>query len=270
MLSEQFILFQQEGFLVNSMLRSGLTALVNSSLEEKGNFYKAFFDLSIGIERTMKLIIILDFMINNELKLPSSGEIKAWGHNILKLNDVCTTLGQSISVNSNDYSDDQSKDLIILSFLSEFALKSRYYNFDTLTKRNGEVLDPLTTWGEIVSLISGEISQARLEKAKQQADVMGALMADFTHIVSHDFKKKQMTIDQALWMNSLIGLVHPRINLRLVKILRFYAEIISKQVRIVHKITHDKKNPPTLPYMNEFFYFLNYENSAILKKKKWI
>jgi hypothetical protein len=52
MLSESFVLFQQEGFLARSSLLAGLNALRKANIDDtnKGLFYSAFFELSIGFE----------------------------------------------------------------------------------------------------------------------------------------------------------------------------------------------------------------------------
>ena len=70
MFSEKFKLLQQEGYLTQSSLCQGLTFLRKANLGEKerGLFYSAFFQLSIGIERFMKIVVILDYMSKMILK----------------------------------------------------------------------------------------------------------------------------------------------------------------------------------------------------------
>ncbi len=59
--SPTWFLLQQEGLLAQACLCNGLTALRHANLgAAKGRFYSAFFELSIGFERTLKLILILD------------------------------------------------------------------------------------------------------------------------------------------------------------------------------------------------------------------
>ena len=63
-----FSLLQQEGYLTRSCLYTGFSALSNANINNnKGDFYVAFFQLSIGLERLMKLALILDYMATNEL-----------------------------------------------------------------------------------------------------------------------------------------------------------------------------------------------------------
>jgi hypothetical protein len=71
MFSDMWYLLQQEGYLTQSCLCNGLTALRHANInDKKGLYYSAFFELSIGLERMMKLIIIIHHMSNNNLTPP--------------------------------------------------------------------------------------------------------------------------------------------------------------------------------------------------------
>ncbi len=67
MFSKTFKLLQQEAFLARSSLLAGLDELLRANVIEtdKGRFYGAFFLLSIGLERLMKLLIVCHHMANN-------------------------------------------------------------------------------------------------------------------------------------------------------------------------------------------------------------
>ncbi|ENZ4334976.1 hypothetical protein ACHEMW_004223 [Escherichia coli] len=51
MLGTSFQQFSIEALLASASLRSGLTALNKCKYHDKGSFYNAFFQLSIGLER---------------------------------------------------------------------------------------------------------------------------------------------------------------------------------------------------------------------------
>jgi hypothetical protein len=56
--NEQISLLIKEGHIASTCLGQGLTALRKASMERKDYYYQAFFLLTIGLERLMKLIII--------------------------------------------------------------------------------------------------------------------------------------------------------------------------------------------------------------------
>ena len=79
--SATWFLLEQEGLLAQACLCNGLTALRRANLgDKKGLFYSAFFELSIGFERTLKLILILDHMARNQLDPPDSKTVEDYGH----------------------------------------------------------------------------------------------------------------------------------------------------------------------------------------------
>ena len=53
-----------EANLTASLLGNGLNALRKADLYHKGLYYQAFFSLSIGIERLLKIIIINEYRVN--------------------------------------------------------------------------------------------------------------------------------------------------------------------------------------------------------------
>lgn len=65
--SPTWFLLEQEGLLAQACLCNGLTALRRANLgDKKGLFYSAFFELSIGFERVLKLALIQDHMTNHK------------------------------------------------------------------------------------------------------------------------------------------------------------------------------------------------------------
>lgn len=62
--------------------------------DKKGFYYSAFFELSIGFERLMKLIIIIDYMADNKLKLPEPQSIEHFGHKLNELLDATKGVSQ--------------------------------------------------------------------------------------------------------------------------------------------------------------------------------
>ena len=111
-----------EGSLTAFSLAEGLDCLRKANVYEKGLYYQAFFSLSIGIERLLKLIIIYDYRVKNNGKFPENKEIKTKGHDLHEMfNIVVPSILENNIYNST------------ISFLSDFAKTTRYYNLDVLT-----------------------------------------------------------------------------------------------------------------------------------------
>ena len=58
MFSGKELNLSNEASLTASLLGNGLNALRKADLYNKGLYYQAFFSLSIGIERLLKIIVI--------------------------------------------------------------------------------------------------------------------------------------------------------------------------------------------------------------------
>lgn len=89
MLGRQFGLLLQEGHLTRSSLMSGFGFLNRADYQEKkGDYYSAFFQLSIGVERIIKIAYILNFKLENNMRLPTDKELRRLGHKLKEGYDV--------------------------------------------------------------------------------------------------------------------------------------------------------------------------------------
>jgi len=138
-MNEKEKLLLNEAKLTCSMLGNGLNSLRKSSILNVGLYYQSFFSLSIGIERLLKIIIIIKYRCENNGFFPTSEEIKvkSFGHNIIKLIDFL------------DIKIENEIELKILEFLNNFSKKSRYFNIDGIINENIDYENPLHSWKKI-------------------------------------------------------------------------------------------------------------------------
>ncbi|HZL10627.1 MAG TPA: hypothetical protein VFC65_11575 [Prolixibacteraceae bacterium] len=156
--SKEVILLMKETGLAATSVEQGLNALRKANFSNKKLYYHSFFLLSIGIERILKLVIIVNSIVKND-KLPENNELKIYGHNLMELFSKVTS-----EIRPSDYflrQDDQY--LSILGFLSDFAQNSRYFNLDTLSGKNKGV-DPLHEWHKIQTVIKARHCKIKLSE----------------------------------------------------------------------------------------------------------
>lgn len=136
--NEQEKLLLLEANLTLATIADGLDCLKNADTYKKGLYYQAFFSLSIGIERIIKLIIIDKYRIENQGEFPSNKIIRNYGHELYKMvKEYDPKLLENKIYNK------------VIIFLDNFAKKTRYYNLDILTGKQVEFLNPLSNWNEI-------------------------------------------------------------------------------------------------------------------------
>ncbi len=165
--SQTWFLLEQEGLLAQACLCNGLTALRRANLgDKKGLFYSAFFELSTGFERTLKLVLILNHMANNQLVPPDSKTIENFGHKLRSLLDEAKAICSRRNLTTLDAFKPDSLPIAIMGFLDDFAHPGgRYSNINKLTgNRLQAMADPIVKWGEIANRILVELGSRRERK----------------------------------------------------------------------------------------------------------
>ena len=130
--SPTWYLLEQEGLLAQACLCNGLTALRRANLgDKKGLFYSAFFELSIGFERVLKLVLFLVLLARNQLLTTNRKTIEAYGHQLRALFDAAKAVCTARNVTALDGFQAVSLPIVILGFLDDFAHPGgRYSNIN--------------------------------------------------------------------------------------------------------------------------------------------
>lgn len=138
--------FYQESVLANSCLEHGAKILINTvpcSRDER-NYYTAFFNLSIGIERFLK-VMILQLELFNKNEITSVPLLKKIGHKLIDLyNEMAKRMNIAI-VNEGH------KNYKLLKLFDDFANNDRYFNIIALDSDKKPQQDILSKWYELCS-----------------------------------------------------------------------------------------------------------------------
>lgn len=135
--------------LIESVLGSGLIALGRANVREyKGEYYRAFFELSTGIERMSKLILAAGYALENGGDLPDDCYHKKFGHDLILLFDE---VEKALSNNSIKQEPRRPTDKIsesIIKNLNDFsdANTGRYSNFSSMADTSNNNYDPIKNW----------------------------------------------------------------------------------------------------------------------------
>lgn len=140
-ISREETLLLHEAGLSSTCIGQGMTMLRKAWWQNEWNFYQAFFLLSIGIERLLKIIVILKFKSENKT-FPSDTLLKKHGHDIKKL------IGTVESYNIDEEVTTCEVESAIIDFLTSFAKSNRYYNLDAISGMQSTT-NPLREWKAI-------------------------------------------------------------------------------------------------------------------------
>ncbi|MGW0495757.1 hypothetical protein ACWD0Z_10110 [Streptomyces sp. NPDC003007] len=139
-----------EAGLAAQTLCVGLTTLRKANYQQTEKYYGGFFNYTIGLERVMKLTILLDSLVEDG-KFPSDQQLRsAYGHDLSKLLDAVQAIRAKLDQSELDWQlphPDIIGDAVV--FLAEFAKTTRYYNLDVLSGK-APSLDPVARWFQVV------------------------------------------------------------------------------------------------------------------------
>jgi hypothetical protein len=264
-----FALLTLEGYLFHSALTQGLSALRAAHNGNKGAFYTAFFQLAIGLERVMKVIILIDHMARNALALPTDNFLKKQGHDLT-----------SIFAHIQEFPDPTPNPLAvikagslpfrILEFLSEFARRTRYYNLDTLVSAKTTV-DPLKAWHKIIDAIFAEdLKGWQRERIATQAAGIAEALEHVLVVDGRNLDGSQMDVVSAALYGPVHDLTARYAVFHAIQIIQALRELLDNRVDAVYSTARStrRKGAP-IPLMTEFLDFIHRDRKAILAKKKW-
>ncbi|WP_326752309.1 hypothetical protein OIE73_10415 [Streptomyces hirsutus] len=157
----------------------GLTTLRKANYMQPEKYYGGFFSYTIGLERAMKLTILLDSLVEQG-KFPTDQQLKkAYGHDLGKLLAAVQTIRANIDPGEFRWKlpyPEIIDDAVF--FLAEFAKTTRYYNLDVLSGK-APSLDPVARWFQLVGkpLLAKRPARQTLRNAAR-ASALEELMGD--------------------------------------------------------------------------------------------
>lgn len=188
MLDASWQAMQREAQLAAEQTAHGVTMLGRANHAQTGIYAQAFFGISIGLERTGKLIVVADHVISNKGAFPGDAQLRTIGHDLAVLLDACEKIGGRLSP-SRRYAG-RPNDRIhkgIVEVVSNFAVKLRYYNLNYLAGAAKDQRDPVEFWWTDVA---EEILKRHYSKRQREGDEEAAAMSEnmldgVAHVMHH-------------------------------------------------------------------------------------
>lgn len=272
MLGTSFQQFSIEALLASASLRSGLTALNKCKYHDKGSFYNAFFQLSIGLERFFKIIYVVQYMIENDLNKPTYIHLRKLGHDISILHQNAVNI--AIKYEKRDkgkwvLNDEQSA---ILTMLSEFEKETRYYNLNTIIGDKKLMNDPLEQWNYILEYCYWKYTSTTKRERLSQEVISWAernRLYGFTnefgldgHIMTY--------VDQYL-LNWKVNKISPCIAWEIISMLQPYYFLLMRLRDTVQLMEQDKGiKDPLVPYFHEIFPYFLLDRATAKRRRNWL
>ena len=263
----------REASLVSKIIGSGATALGRASYGSGfGEYYTAFFGLSIGIERLAKLILVADHAISNGGELPDESVVRKYGHKlkglVKKVDQIATARGISVTyVLPTD-----PICVAVINCLDAFsdASRGRYANFEAIGNPAFDSSnEPVNKWwAEVVEpILDRHYRGKRAEDGvKPRAAIINAMIGNVTSVlhtnetgdVMSDLTTASERTGQTKWAQR-----HGR----------FYTLSVVRWLSVIfNKMTHTAGYQPGLESLfghYEFFTTYTLADNFLLTRKIW-
>lgn len=272
---KNFSLLTQEAHLAKNTLLSGFDLLLKANFfqDKDGYFYSAFFHISIGMERVLKLAVVTHYMLTNNYHTPTIKQLKnEFGHDIRTLYEQSQTLRPIYRNPQAMLPTRTANDDALIEFFTEYGVGSRYFNLNEICEARMD-RSPLDKWLNIARSLYEEYTPPHI-KNKSALNLMykmdreGPPNGFTTHL---DEQGHPMTAFDCLHRQYVVRKSVPLAIWRLVEILRpihFLLEGMTHKARD-YEIAN-KVHAMVIPHYEDFFYFLLADKTTIKRRKKWL
>ena len=264
---------RRESALVSQLIGSGATALSRSSYANGiGEYYSAFFGLSIGIERLAKLILTADHAIDNAGALPEQAVVRRFGHKLVDLTAKADQISFKHALALQYAKPNDSICWAVVDCLDTFAdaSRGRYANFEAIGNSNFDPQnEPVNRWWtKVVEPILDKHYRGTAAElgVKQRAQVIGAIMSPIS-MVRHIDEKGTMMSDVAIASERTGQTEFAR------KYGRFYTLTVVRWLsgifdQLVREAAYGRQIDALFGH-NEFFNTFTVPDSFLLTRKQW-
>jgi hypothetical protein len=180
---------RREVALVRDLLGSGATALGRAAYANKlGEYYVAFFGLSVGLERLAKLVLVADYVMANKGKMPPEAVVREYGHDLVDLIEAVDKAAKRREVNLEYSRPAGPITAKIIECLDAFAdaRRGRYANFSALGDPRLSNEEPIRRWwAEVAELILKEhyVEKPIQKTVEQRAQLVDAALSPHARVL---------------------------------------------------------------------------------------
>lgn len=262
----------REAALVRHLVGSGATALGKANYaDQMGEYYTAFFGLSVGLERLAKLVLVADFAITNNGKMPEEKEVRKFGHKLIDLANAVDAIATKRNLGLRYMRPNAPISVKILECLDAFAdaRRGRYANFASLDDPNLSNEEPIKKWwDEVAEAILqqhyyGKPAQKRVET---NAEIVDSMMSPFAMVLHTDESGRTMQdVKSASIRTGQTEIVQKFGRYHALAIIRWLSSVLAE----IGHIACYQHNIGGFFGINEYFYSYTVDDSFLKTRKIW-
>ncbi len=265
--SNWHFLLRESQFAAESMA-AGVTVLGKSNYARIAFYIQMLFSVSIGLERTSKLILCFDHLIRHG-SYPNNDTIKNYRHNLKELLMEVEKIGTSLNETKDGFQmPDSQISRNIIQVLSDFGRNiTRYYYLDSISGTVGsDSYDPVAAWHRDVSrlVLQEHLTEQQKATIESEATVLNHQIGDIT-FVEHTSEDLTLISDvyTGFKQSALAEIEIPFTRMYVLQICRFVSKVIIEVSNQAHTSTAQ------IPSMIEIFAVFLGDDREFKKKKTW-
>lgn len=262
----------QECFLAKSSILSGIEFLIKANVydDRDGLFYSSFFNLSIGVERFLKIALVTEYMYSNNFQKPNHSFLTSRNHNLItSFNDCADAFkkhGAEIShINEIHHAQE------LFNFLSTYADKTRYQNLNKLTNsKKTDLTHPIHSWMRLSeSYLRKYVNHGKINTELLKHYSKYPLVDGFAYHL--DFNGSPLLNIDLLMYQYIIKKSRPYIINDLIQTLKpIYQMLDEISLKANNGSNVDLKGAVPFPYYGELFPFFYADIELFKRVKNWI
>lgn len=249
-----------ESALASSAIGHGLAALRSYDFADKGSFFSGMFALTIGIERVLKLIFLIN-STENHGTLPTNQELKNIGHDIGRLIEMARWVNaeKALGVDTTKVDDPLCKEIVGL--FSSFARSTRYYNLDAITgSANSE--EPLAQWDRVVGKEVVKRHHRNTKRHEEELVFADSLAMRGGLVVWH-------VLEDGTHVRDIRSFVEARVLIETKQKYSVYYALCIVEFCVGVLEALDQRHVMSLCLSEYFRLFNTMDRQAVLRRKKW-
>lgn len=250
---------RQEAMLVRHLIGAGATAIGQANYaNKKGEYYRAFFELSVGMERLAKLILVADYALTHSGKLPDEKHVRQFGHDLKSLFAAVDQVSATRVLKLDYPRPSDAVATAIIENLDAFAdaKRGRYANFGALANPQTAQHEPVAKWWNEVAVTvlneryNGKLAQTRIEQQAAAAEpLLGRAIVVGVHTETRDLIP---TFQDAVLRSGQTELVQKWVRYHVLTIARWLSETFRL---LSHQAVYDHGNDA---FFGSWEYFESY------------
>lgn len=258
---------------MSQIIGSGATALGRASYGSGfGEYYTAFFGLSIGIERLAKLILVADYAMDNNGTLPERYIVLKYGHKIKALIEDVDRIAKKRNISVPYLAPTDAICTAVVNCLDAFsdASKGRYANFEAIGNPNFNAAnEPVNKWwSEVVEPILDRHYRGKKAEVgvKQRAAVIDAMIGEISMVLFTDETGNMMSdVSAASERTGQTKWAQKYGRLYALSVVRWLSHIFAE---LVNEAAY-RKGIDSLSGHNEFFTTYTVDDNFLRTRKVW-